>query len=82
MVSGSPQYNEQQRVHSVKGRRLNEHRDDALVQSTGSSWSPHDNANVPAVQEESDDDHEGEEDVERNRNRKVWNTEIDGDSIP
>ena len=36
--------------------------------------------NVPAMQHDSDD-HEDEEDVERNRNRKIWSGEIgdDGD---
>ena len=82
MVSGAPRPNEQQRVHGVKGRRLDEHRDDSLVQSTDSSWGTHGSANVPAVQDESNDDHEGEEDVERNRKRKVWKAEVHGDAAP
>ena len=34
------------------------------------------------MQDEPGDDHEGEEEVERNGNRKVWNTEVDGDRVP
>ena len=82
VVSGAPRPDEQQRVHGIKGRRFDEHRDDCPVQSTDSSWSSHGTANIPAVEDEPNDDHEGEEDVERNRNRKVWKAEVDSDGIP
>ena len=38
--------------------------------------------NVPAVQDKSGDNHEGEENVEGNRNGKVWETEVDSDTAP
>ena len=47
----------------MKGARFNKHGDDAPGQSTDSDYS-HYSANVPGVQDEPDDDHEGEEDVE------------------
>ena len=34
------------------------------------------------MQDEPGDDHEGEEDVEKNRDRKVRNTEVEGGRIP
>jgi len=34
------------------------------------------------MQDEPGDDHEGEEDVECHRNRKVWKAKVDGDRIP
>jgi len=34
------------------------------------------------VEDEPDNDQQGEEDVERHRNRGVWNTEVEGDSGP
>jgi len=65
-TSGSPQSNEDQRIHSIKGRRLNEHGDNGLVQSAHSGWRPDGSTDAPVVQDEPDDDHEGEEDVEQN----------------
>ena len=82
VISSTPRSNKQQRINGVKRRRLDEHGDDGLVQSSGSRWSPHSSANVPAVQDEARNDHEREEDVERNRNRKVWKTKVDGDRVP
>ena len=32
------------------------------------------------MKNEPDDDHQGEENVERNRNRNIWNTEVEGDA--
>ena len=60
----APRSNNQHRAHGVKGTRLDEHGDDRLTQSADPS-STHASANVPGVQDEADDDHEGEEDVER-----------------
>ena len=34
------------------------------------------------MQDEPRDNHEGEEDVERNRDRKVWKTEVDDGTVP
>ena len=48
VVPGDPQYDNQQRVDSVKGTRLDEHGDDGLGQSTDSGY-PHGGANVPGV---------------------------------
>jgi len=76
-ISSTPQPDQQQRVHSVERRRLDEHGDDGPVHSD-SAGSPPGRENVPAVQHEADDDHEGEEDIKRNRNRKVRETEVDG----
>ena len=64
VISGSPRPNNQQRTHGVKGARFNEYGDNGLAQSADSSL-PRDGANVPGVQDEPDDDHQGEEDVER-----------------
>ena len=75
-VPGARWSKNQQRAHGVQGRRLDEHGDDDPVQSIGSTV-PHGSPNVPGVQNEPDDDHEGEEDVERQRNRKVWKAEPD-----
>ena len=66
----------------MEGRRLNEHGDGALVKSTCSTWSPQGGTNVPTVQDEPDDDHEGEEDVEGNRDREVRKAEVDNYGIP
>ena len=63
VVVGGPQSNEQKCVRGEKGTRLDKHGDDGFVQSTGSTL-PHYGANVPGVQDEPDDDHEGEKDVE------------------
>ena len=69
MFSSEPRYNNQQRAESIKSRRLDEHGNDGLVQSTDSIWTPHVSSNDPDVQDELDDDHEGEEYVEENRDR-------------
>ena len=66
----------QQRAHSVQGRRLDEHGNDDLVQSANSTF-PRGSANVSGVEDEPDDDHEGEEDVERQCDRKVRKSEPD-----
>ena len=62
-VSCNPRSNEHQRVHSVESARLDEHCDDGFAQSTDSAYS-HRCTNTPGVQDESDDDHEGEEYIE------------------
>ena len=56
-------YNNQQRAHGVEGTRFNEHGGDGIAHPTDST-DPHGIANVPCVQDQSNDDHEGEEDVE------------------
>ena len=50
--------------NSIEGRRLDEHDDDGCVQTTRSGRSPDGISNIPAMQGESCDDHECEEDVE------------------
>ena len=65
-VSNKPRYDSQQRAYSVQRRRFDEHGDDGLVQSTHSGCTPHGGTNVPDVHDESDDDHDGEENVKRN----------------
>ena len=72
VVPGTPRSNKQQRANSIEGTRLDEHDDNGLAQSTDFSY-PQGSASVPGVQDEPDGDHEGEEDVERKGNRKVWN---------
>ena len=62
-VPRAPRSNNQQRAHGVKGTRLDEHSDDGFAQSADSGY-PQSSASVPGVQDESDGDHEGEEDVE------------------
>ena len=64
---GRPGSNNQQRAHSVDGTRFDEHGDDDLAQSTNSSY-PQGSASVLCMQDEPDNDHEGEEDVECDRN--------------
>ena len=65
-VSGTQPSENQKRTRSINHRGLNEHGDNGLVQPANSRY-PHASANVPSVQGESDDYHEGEEDVERNQ---------------
>ena len=81
VASSAPGYHKQQRVHSIECRRLDEHGDDGPAQSTHSRKT-HGHVNFPTVQDEPDDDHEGEEDIKCDRNRKVWETEVDSDSVP
>lgn len=64
VVSGAPRHNEQQRAHSGKRTRFNEHCDDIFVQSTDPSWRPYGSVKVPTMNDKSDNDHKGEEDVE------------------
>ena len=59
----TPCSDNQQRAHSKNGTGFNEHGDDGLVQSTDSSH-PQGRASASGVHDESDDDHEGEENVE------------------
>jgi len=79
---GGQRSNDQQRGYSEKSRRLDEHGGDCLVQPTNPTGRPRDGANVLSVQDESDDDHEGEDDVERKRDRKVWKGGPDIAEIP
>ena len=51
-----------------KGQKTDEHYNDGNGRSTDPSC-PHSGANIPGVQGEAGGDHEGEEDVERDRNR-------------
>ena len=69
-VFGGHRSNDKQRAHSEMGTRLDEHGGDGLVQSADSGPRPRGSANGPAVQDNPEDDHEGEGDVERNRDRK------------
>ena len=62
-VLDAPRSDNQQRIHGVKGTRLNEHGDDSLAQSTDSSY-PQGVSSVPSMNDKPDDDHKGEEDVE------------------
>ena len=61
--SGTPLRNNQQRAHSVKRGRFNEHRNDGLVQSAD-SWGLRGGTDVPAMPEEPDTNNQGEEDIE------------------
>ena len=72
-VSSGPCSDDQQHTRSVEGTRLDEHGDDGGAQSADSSY-PHRSAGVPGVQRNPDNDHEGEDDVERKRKRIVWNS--------
>ena len=63
IFAGTPRSNNQQRAHSVKGTRLNEHGDNSLTQSANSGY-PQGISSVSCVDDKPDDDHEGEEDVE------------------
>ena len=63
VVVGTPRPKNQQQAHSEKGTRLNEHGDDGFGRFTDPTY-PHGRTNAPGVQDESDDDHEGEDDVE------------------
>ena len=63
IILDGQRYNNQQRSHGVEGTRLNEHGGDGLAHSTDSAY-PHGIANAPGVDDQSDNDHEGEEDVE------------------
>jgi len=63
-VIGSNRPDDQQRGHSEKSGGFDEHGGDGLVQSADSIWRSSSSANVPCVQDESDDDHQGEDDVE------------------
>ena len=62
-IIGTQWSKNQQCAHSVKGTRLDEHRDDRFGQSTDPIY-PHSGTSVPGVQDQQDDDHGGEEDVE------------------
>ena len=81
MTSGSPRSDEQYRIDSVKGRRLDEHGDDGTVQPGGPGRSC-DDTNAPAVHDEARDDHKCENGVEPDRNRKVRKTKVDGGGVP
>lgn len=59
----SPRPNKQHKTKSVKDTRLNEHRDDRIVQSANSVQSPNGVSNILSVQGQSSDDHECEKDV-------------------
>ena len=64
-----------QRAHGVERTRLDEYCDGGLVQPMDSTWSLRGSGRASAVQAELEDDHEGEEDVECNRNLEVYKTE-------
>ena len=66
-VVGSHQSDVQHRAHSENGGRLDEYGGDGLVQSTDSGWGSRRGTNVSPMQNKSEDNHEGEEDVERER---------------
>ena len=69
-ASSNEQSNHQQRARGMRDTGFNKHGDDSPAQPASSS-PPQCSANVPDAQNESDDNHEGEEDVERKRNRIV-----------
>ena len=62
-VLSTTQYRSQKRDDDINCTRLDEHSDNGPAQSAHSS-SPHGSLNVPGVQDEPDDNHQGEEDVE------------------
>ena len=63
VILDGQRYNNQQRVHGVEGTRLDEHGEDGIAHCTDST-DPHGIANVSGVQDQTGDDHEGEEEVE------------------
>jgi hypothetical protein len=54
----TPRTDEQCGANGVKGGRLNEHSDNGVIDSTGPGARTEGVSNVPAVEEESDDDHD------------------------
>ena len=73
----TPRYNKQNTIDGIKGRRLDEHGNDGLVQSVSTCRGPYGTADLPAMEGEPCNDHKREEDVERNGNREVWNAKVD-----
>lgn len=65
-IVGTPRPNIQYGAESVKGTGLDEYGDDGLVHSVRCAERAHSVTEFPATQEESYDDHQREEDVERN----------------
>ena len=74
-VSSDRRYDDRQRAQREKRTGLDERGDCGLAQPPDSTSSSQGSMDGPAVSDESDDDHDGEKDVDRNRNRKVWYTE-------
>ena len=74
--------NNQHRVHSIECKRLDEHGDGGIVYSVDPIWIPHGGANVPGMQAEPEDDHGGEEAVERKRNRNIGKAKAVGNRGP
>lgn len=64
-------YNEEQKSGSIKGTRLDKHCDDGRVQPDSSVGSPGGLSNIPAMQDESCDNHGGEKDIERKADQVV-----------
>ena len=62
-ASSNEQSNHQQRAHGIDDAGFNKHGDDCPAQPASSS-PPQRSTSVPGIQNESDDNHEGEEDVE------------------
>ena len=79
---GTPRSDKYQSTNGIKGRRLNKHGDDGIIQSARSGSSSNGNLKVLPVQEESYDDHEREEDVDCKGDRKVWIIEVEGNVVP
>lgn len=77
----APGCNEQYGADGVKGGRLDEHSDDGLVHSTRPGPGTQGVSNVPAMHDESDNDHKRKEDVERDGDGKVWNAGVRGEGI-
>ena len=78
---GSPRSDVQQKSDGVKRGRLDERGDHSLVNSANPGCGTRSLANVPAVQDQSNDNHEREQDVERNGNRVVRNGDVDADRV-
>ena len=76
-TTGGPQPHEQHEGNRVNGTGLDKRGDDDPVQPANSDWRIHGVPHAPVEQEETCDDHECEDNVEREGNRKVWNLVIE-----
>jgi hypothetical protein len=79
---GTPWSNKHQSTDGIKRGRLSEHGGDGFIQSARSDLGSHRVSNVPLVEDEPWDDHEGEKDVHREGNRKLWIIEAEGEFAP
>ena len=60
------------RAHGVKCRKFDEHGDDSFGTPADSDWRRHCGMNAPVTQDELDDYCDSKEDVDQERDRKVY----------